>query len=285
MKLQEFHCYMFRPRDLERQVKGAFFNGLHPEHQLMVMLKWDDPRVNIMQLLAAIRECEENQENNWHNRHAEYSKVYLPLTARTNNNYCNHHQNTHTCPSHTLPQNQNQDRNHYCQDNRNLMIPIQAIHADPDVHIQVNNDYLPPYIDYDNPNYLDQLDPELTLYTQFYKAVMHLADSTERRDRHCYNCKEPGYFWCDCQKSLKGGIQTPDGSCMPMTGRVKQEWGSQSKGWPSPPGGTSTATAHGISSDAHCSSTVNNNQKHPSYWNDDPCARWLGPLMGTGREC
>ena len=158
------------------------------------------------------------------------------------------------------------------------MIPIQAVHTDPDIHIQVNNDYLPPCIDYDNPNYLDQLDPELTLYSQFYKVVVHLADSTERRDRHCHNCKEPGHFWCDCQKSLKGGIQTPDGSCMPMMGRVKQEWGSQSKGWLSPPGGTSTATAHGISSDAHCSPTVNNNQKHPPYWNDDPCTRWLGPL-------
>ena len=37
VKLQEFHCYMFRPGDLEHQAKDAFFNGLHPEYQSMVV--------------------------------------------------------------------------------------------------------------------------------------------------------------------------------------------------------------------------------------------------------
>ena len=41
----------------------------------------------------------------------------------------------------------------------------------------------------------------------------------------------------------------PDGSCMPMTGGVKQEWGSQSKGWlslpaqPQPAASAQTPTA------------------------------------------
>ena len=83
------------------------------------------------------------------------------------------------------------------------MFPIQAVHTDPDMHIQVNDDYLPLYIDYDNPDHLDQGDLELTLYTQFYNLAVHLAGSTERRDRCCHNCKEPGHFWHDCQKPLK----------------------------------------------------------------------------------
>ena len=100
---------MFRPGDLECQAKDTFFNGLRPEYQLMVMHKQDNRRVNITQLLAVIRECEENQENNWHNHHPEYAKAYLPSTTRNNNNnnYCNHHQNIHTLPSNTLPHNQN----------------------------------------------------------------------------------------------------------------------------------------------------------------------------------
>ena len=150
VKLQEFHHYMFRPGDLEHQAKDAFFNGLHPEYQLMVVHKQDDPRVNITQLLAAIRECEENQENNWHNHHAEDAKVYLPSTTRNNNkNYCNHHQNIHTLHFHTLPHNMNQDRNCYHQDD-SPTLPIPVVHADPDVHIQVNNDYLSPYVNYYN---------------------------------------------------------------------------------------------------------------------------------------
>ena len=39
VKLQEFHHYMFRLGDLEYHAKNAFFNGLHPESQAMVIHK------------------------------------------------------------------------------------------------------------------------------------------------------------------------------------------------------------------------------------------------------
>ena len=45
VKLQEFHVYMFRRDDLECQTKEAFFNGLKPEYQAMVVHKRDDPTV------------------------------------------------------------------------------------------------------------------------------------------------------------------------------------------------------------------------------------------------
>ena len=64
VKLQEFHHYMFRPGDLERQAKEAFFNGLHPEFQSMVVHKRGDPSMSITKLLITVREYEENQENN-----------------------------------------------------------------------------------------------------------------------------------------------------------------------------------------------------------------------------
>ena len=64
VKLQEFHCYMFIPGDLECQAKEAFFNRLCPEFQLMVVHKRDDPSVSIMKLLFTMRERKENQENN-----------------------------------------------------------------------------------------------------------------------------------------------------------------------------------------------------------------------------
>ena len=64
VKLQEFHAYMFRKGDLERQTKEAFFNGLRSEYQAMVVHKRDDPTIGTTDLLSAVRECEENQENN-----------------------------------------------------------------------------------------------------------------------------------------------------------------------------------------------------------------------------
>ena len=65
------------------------------------------------------------------------------------------------------------------------------------------HDYLPPYVNYDNPDELEQGDPELTLYTQFYKAAVQLADNAKRRDGHCHNCKETGHFWHECQQPLR----------------------------------------------------------------------------------
>ena len=67
VKLQEFHAYMFRRGDLECQTKEAFFNGLKPKYQAMVVHKKDDPTVGTTDLLSAVRECEENQENNRRN--------------------------------------------------------------------------------------------------------------------------------------------------------------------------------------------------------------------------
>ena len=43
VKLQEFHHYMFWLGDLEYHAKNAFFNGLHPEYQAMMVHKQDDP--------------------------------------------------------------------------------------------------------------------------------------------------------------------------------------------------------------------------------------------------
>ena len=82
VKLQEFHAHMFRRGDLERQMKEAFFNGLKPEYQSMVVHKRDDPAVGTTDLLSAVRECEENQENNRCNRRADYAKSYPPSTSR-----------------------------------------------------------------------------------------------------------------------------------------------------------------------------------------------------------
>ena len=84
-----------------------------------------------------------------------------------------------------------------------MPVTVHALRRDPDVHVQVNDDYLPPYIDYDNPDELEQGDPELTLYTQFYKVTVQLADNAKRRDGRCHNCKETGYFWHECQQPLR----------------------------------------------------------------------------------
>ena len=68
VKLQEFHAYMFCRGDLECQTKEAFFNELKSEYQVMVVHKKDNPTIGMTDLLSAIHECEENQENNRRNQ-------------------------------------------------------------------------------------------------------------------------------------------------------------------------------------------------------------------------
>ena len=90
VKLQEFHAYMFRRGNLECQMKEAFFNGLKPKYQVMVVHKKDDPTVGTTDLLSAVHKCKENQENNRCNRRADYAKTYPPSTSRPNyrDNHC-----------------------------------------------------------------------------------------------------------------------------------------------------------------------------------------------------
>ena len=75
---------MFHKGDLECQMKEAFFNGLKSEYQAMVIHKRDDPTVGTTDLLSAVRECKENQENNRCNRRADYTKAYPPSHACPN---------------------------------------------------------------------------------------------------------------------------------------------------------------------------------------------------------
>ena len=259
VKLQEFHHFMFWPGDLEYHAKNAFFNGLHPEYQAMVVHKRDGPQASIMQLLITMCECEENEAQHCRSRRAEYAKAYPPSMSkppyRTNN----------TDPHQQRPDNDHQDQTCYRrQDNNNSPnITIHATQVEPTMEIQAEEDYIPQYIDYDNAPQ-DRDDVEMTFYTEVYAAAIRMADDTEWQDNHCYNCKEKGHFWHQCTKPLKEEFQWLL-DCPKQRQRVKQERGPWSKGWPSPPASTSCGTnTHGA--------PVNHNTKtkHPPYWNDDP---------------
>ena len=116
-----------------------------------------------------------------------------------------------------------------------MPVTVHTMCPEPDVHVQVNNDYLLPYIDYDNPDELEQGDLELTLYTQFYRAAVQLADNAERRDGCCYNCKEPGHFWHECHQPLREEFK----HLMDHTHQHKEEFnkngGPRAKGGRAPP--------------------------------------------------
>ena len=86
--------------------------------------------------------------------------------------------------------------------NNNANITIHAAQVDSTMQMQAEEDYIPNYIDYDNP-IQDQIDAELTFYTEVYAAAIRMADDTELN----FNCKEKGHFWCQCTKPLKEEFQ------------------------------------------------------------------------------
>ena len=173
VKLQEFHHYMFRPRDLEYHAKNAFFNGLHPEYQAMVIHKRDDPQTSITYLLITVQECEENEAQHHRSRWVEYAKAYPPSMSkppyRTNN----------TDPHQRRPDNSHQDQTRYHQqDNSGPNINIHAAQVELAMEIEAEEDYIPPYIDYDNDPQ-DRDDVELTFHNEVYAATIRMADNTE----------------------------------------------------------------------------------------------------------
>ena len=129
-------------------------------------------------------------------RHTPYPQASPPY--RTNN----------TDPHQQRPDNNHQDQMHYCrQDNNNSPnVTIHTTQVEPTMEIQTEEDYIPPYIDYDNAPQ-DRDDVEMTFYTEVYAAAIRMADDTEWQDNHCYNCKEKGHFWHQCTKPLKEEFQ------------------------------------------------------------------------------
>ena len=100
----------------------------------------------------------------------EYAKAYLPSTSkppyRTNN----------TDPHPWRPDNNHQDQAHYrWQDNNNSPnITIHAAQVEPAMEIQAAEDYIPPYIDYDDAPQ-DRDNVEMTFYTEVYAATIRVA--------------------------------------------------------------------------------------------------------------
>ena len=204
VKLQEFHAYMFCKGDLERQTKEAFFNGLKSEYQAMVVHKRDDPTISITDLLSAVRECEENQENNRHNCQADYAKAYPPSHSRP---AYRDDQNVRVVPLQVPPPPQS--TNCYRSDKRHVdrNVPVHAAQVELgyDYHYQDDGDCIPEYTNYDLP--LDQEDEELTFMTEMCHIAIQKADVMERQSGKCFNCKELGHFWRDCPKPLREEFQ------------------------------------------------------------------------------
>ena len=200
VKLQEFHAYMFCKGDLERQTKEAFFNGLKSEYQAMVVHKRDDPTIGITDLLSAVRECEENQENNRRNRRADYAKTYPPSHSRP---AYRDDRNARVVPPQAPPPSQSTNR--YRSDNRHVdrNVPVHAAQVEPgyNYHHQDDGDYIPEYANYDLP--LDQEDEELTFTTEMCHIAIQKADVMECQSGKCFNCKEFGHYWRDCPKPLR----------------------------------------------------------------------------------
>ena len=189
VKLQEFHAYMFRKGNLECQMKEAFFNGLKPEYQVMVVHKKDNPTVGMTDLLSAVHECEENQENNRHNRRADYAKSYPPSTSHPN--YRDNHRDNARVPPPAPP-----GPNRYQHDNRHTdrNVPMRAAQVEPEHEYDYRDegDYIPEYADYDQG--LDQDDVNLTFATDMWAIAAERADSLERKTGKCFNCQEVGHY-------------------------------------------------------------------------------------------
>ena len=122
-----------------------------------------------------MRECEENRAQCHRSRHAEYAKAYPSAASRPP------YQTNNTDPHQCQPDNAQQDQACYNRQdnaNNNANVSIHAAQVEPAMEIQAEEDYIPQYIDYNNPAQ-DWDDTELTFYTEVYTAAVRMADDTE----------------------------------------------------------------------------------------------------------
>ena len=142
----------------------------------MVVHKRDDPTIGTTDLLSAVRECEENQENNRRNHQANYAKVYPPSHSRPT--YQND-QNARAAPppAPALPPIGNRYRNDNHRVDQN--VPIHATQVEPEYNYRYQDDgkCMPEYVNYDLP--LDQEDEELTFVTEMCNIAIQKADVME----------------------------------------------------------------------------------------------------------
>ena len=142
----------------------------------MVVHKRDDPIIGTTDLLSAVRECEENQENNRRNCQAEYAKAYPP--SHSHPTYRND-QNMRAAPSPApaLPPMGNRYRNDNRRVDRN--VPIHAAQVEPEYDYRYQDDgkNMPEYVNYDLP--LDQEDEELTFAMEMCSIAIQKADVME----------------------------------------------------------------------------------------------------------
>ena len=132
----------------------------------MVVHKHDNPNVSITQLLTAVRECKENEENNQSNRRAEYAKAYPASTSRPTygaDRAAGHHSN-----------------------------PVPA-----DVQ---QGDYPPQYQDYDDMPERE----EYEFYAKFYAATVDMANKVERRHNLLLQLQRGGTGLAKLSKTPQG---------------------------------------------------------------------------------
>ena len=110
----------------------------------------------------------------------------------------------------------------------------------------------------------------------YYCYAIRHAEQTEHFFGVCFNCRDEGHRWCNCKQPLRPALQEikdkigVDGDRLNVFG----DDGGKGAAFPTKgpkgtegQGGTPTAKAQKVKP-----------PKKTPYWNDDPKARWLGPL-------
>ena len=165
--------------------------------------------------------------------------------------------------------------NRYRHDNHHTerTVRIRAAQIEPEHEYDYRDEgnYLPEYADYDQ--FLDQDDVDLTFATDMWAVAVERADGLERKTGKCFNCRETGHYWRECPKPLK-----EDFKCLRDQPKQRQEElngnGGPGKGGRVP---QVSVEASGAGNGSGRTGPPIEDLPHPPYWNDDPCARWLGP--------
>ena len=194
-KIRERYPTMYPGTEMEQVGKNAFFGGLHARYQPMVVHHRDDPEKEMADILVAVREIEENHENDRRGRE-DYPSKY------------GHNKRSY------VPEYGPKPRDNHVREAKPA-VNAKAAYVDPELGTDED---------------LSDDDRTLLYDEGIYIGMVRAAEDNERLTFKCFNCAAEGHRWRDCPQPLREELAQLKDKRVPNPARLNKFGGSAIKG-------------------------------------------------------
>ena len=179
--MEEHHEERFKEGELALTAKEAFYHGLRPEFRPMIAHMMENPTNTVADLLATVRDEEETEErlrgdrakDRYRSKHSSRDKDHESRSGHR------HHRD-----------------GYYGNDRKRDGTGIRVAQIGDDGDDSSDTD-----------STLTEDDREMIFKDAYYVGVARIADEDDKRTGRCFNCKEEGHQWRQCNRRLREDLR------------------------------------------------------------------------------